>query len=518
MVETASYNPDVLSCLANLSNDEVFTPPDVVNAMLDLLPQELFRSPDTTFLDPVCKTGVFLREIAKRLIEGLADEIPDLQQRVDHVFHRQLFGIAITEMTSLLSRRSVYCSKYPNSRYSVTRFPDVTGNIRFKNIAHTWKDGKCVFCGASEKEYDRDNSLESHAYEFIHHDIHPCHCERSEAIHPNTLQEFLNMKFDVIIGNPPYQMSDGGGGNGISAKPIYQLFVEQSKKLNPSYLTMIIPSRWFAGGKGLNEFRDEMMNDDRIKKIVNYPKSRDCFNGVDIAGGVCYFLWDKKYSGLCEFVSQSEKGISSRLRKLNEFDVLISDNIGVDVVHKVKQIEKKFLDKIVLPRNSFGFTTSVRGVSHSYPDSVRLLSSSGESYIDRSSVSRNQDIIDCYKISIGTLNPDRGGVNNAKDGKMNVTTKIKLLEPGTVVTETYIIVNYFTDKEYATNFVKYLATKFVRYLISLTISSMHIVRTNFQFVPMQDFSKPWTDEELYAKYQLTKEEIAFIESMIRPME
>lgn len=501
---TSTYNPDVLSCIANLSNDEVFTPPEVANAMLDLLPQELFRDPNTTFLDPACKSGVFLREIAKRLLVGLEDQIPDLQQRVDHIFHKQLFGIAITELTSLLGRRSVYCSKYPNSKYSVSRFEDVQGNIRFKNTQHVWKNGKCVFCGASEQEYGaakRGDGLESHAYEFIH---------------TTWPEDIFKMKFDVIIGNPPYQLNTGT--TTAQATPLYDKFVQQAIKLNPRYLSMIIPARWFAGGMGLDKFRENMLHDDRIRRIVDYPNAKDCFEGISIGGGVCYFLWDRDHRGDCLFTNINNGKKNTLERNLSEFPVFVRYNEAVSIIKKVNAKGEGSLAGIISSLSPFGIGSSERGSEHpTKDDDLRLLSSKGYGFISREKISQGKNYIGKWKIAVSKVTSEHAGEPN-KDGQFKVLSKVQLLDPNDVCTFSYFLVGCEDTKETAKNIFSYLSTKFVRFLLLQAVSSINISKDKFQFVPLQDFSRSWTDEELYAKYGLTDEEINFIESMIKPME
>ncbi len=500
-----TYNPDVLSCLANLSNDEVFTPPSVANAMLDLLPQEIFSNPDAKFLDPACKSGVFLREIAKRLLEGLKEKIPDLQERIDHIFKNQLYGIAITELTSLLSRRSVYCSKYPNCKYSVTQFDTPEGNIFFNNTKskHLWINGKCLHCGASRQEYGDEvrEGLEKHAYQFIHNAI------------PGELE---NMKFDVIIGNPPYQLSDGGGGAGKSAMPIYQFFVQQAKKLQPRYLTMIIPSRWFSGGKGLDKFRDDMLNDKHLTKIIDYSDSKNCFpSGVDIPGGICYFLWTKDRESLCTIKNILKDGRESVLeRKLNDFDVLIRYNDAITIVNKVMSKNERYLNSVVLSRKPFGLESNT---PFDEDGEVILRSSKGLGKIKRSKINMGENLIDKWKVIISKVSYEHAGVPD-KDGMMRVLSVLQVLPPNSSCTESYLVVNTFDNENYANNMLSYLKTKFARFLIMQMLASMNMSKSTFAFVPLQDFSKPWTDEELYTKYNLSPDEINFIESMIRPME
>jgi len=501
------YNPDVLTCLANLSNDEVFTPPEVANQMLDLLPQELFRNPDTRFLDPACKSGVFLREIAKRLLTGLERQIPDLQERVDHIFQNQLYGISITELTSLISRRSVYCSKYANSRYSVVSFPTSDGNIRYKRTQHTWRNGKCIFCSASQSEYDRSDELETYAYEFIH------------WVKP---EEIFGMRFDVIISNPPYQLSDGGG-NGASAKPIYQLFVQKAKALNPRYLTMITPSRWFNGGKGLDEFRDEMLHDKRIRIIHDYPEANDCFSGVQIKGGVSYFLWDNDYSGDVTVYTHRGNEVSSPLtRPLLETgnDTFIRFNEAVDILHKVRSFNERSMEELVSTRLPFGFPNTFKGNKTKKLDSDLIIYVSGNdrdvrgttAYVSNVSVTKGREMIPWEKVYIAKAGSGSDSFPHP------ILPKPFYGAPYTVCNESYLVIGPFKNKRECENAMSYIATRLFRFLVLLKKSSQNAAKGVYQFVPVQDFSEPWTDEKLYAKYSITDEEIAFIESLVRPMD
>lgn len=498
MLNNSGYNPDVLSCIANLSSDEVFTPPALVNQMLDLLPDSLWSDPNTRVLDPGCKSGVFLREIAKRLDRGLKEQIPDRQTRINHIFTSQLFGLAITELTALLARRSLYCSKWANGKYSVCDvFENDAGNISFSRIEHTWTDGRCVFCGANQQNYDTGEDLESHAYSFIHTD---------------KPEDIFNMKFDVIIGNPPYQLSDGGFGK--SATPIYNKFVSQAIKLNPKYLIMIIPSRWFAGGKGLDEFRSFMLRDRRISNIVDFEDSSDVFPGVSVAGGICYFLLDRDYDGPCEITNIVGSTKSTSSRDLNEFRTFIRHGQAVPIIRKVLAKEENRMDKQVSSYKPFGLRTYVKPQESG---DIILHWQKGEGPYKRKDITAGVDMIDKWKVICSRSGHEHAG-NPSQEGNRRVLSKTAILPPGTVCTETYLVVGYYEKEIEANNLLSYMHTRFFRFLMSQFMYSHSITKDTFAFIPILDMNIKWSDNELYKRYKLSADDISYIESKIRPME
>ena len=504
---------DILNCLANLSSDEVFTSPELANRMLDMLPQELFRNPDTKFLDPCSKSGVFLREIAKRLMVGLEAQIPDLQQRIDHIMRKQLFGIALTQLTAEMSRRTLYCTKKADGDYSVaTCFKDGQGNLHYMRCEHIWANGKCSQCGANRAQYDRVETIENYAYPFIHKNLN---------------EIFKNMQFDVIIGNPPYQMSDSGAF--ASASPIYHHFVLQSIKLQPRYLVMIIPSRWFAGGKGLDDFRRDMLNDDRITELHDFEKGSDCFPDTRIAGGVCYFRWERDKHDDCDVYCHSGNKITSHLKRPlleKDTDTFIRINEAIPILRKVQTFHEKSFSVIVSGLKPFGLRTDF----FNDPSKYNLPP------IFENPITKGITIIGTYKYKTENryvpanypfpTNAEKIGkykvyVSNVLDNGFDwhrERLKPFLGLPNTVCTETFLCAGYYETKEEAENVISYMNTKFFHLLMFLKKVSHHVVSKVYQFVPLQDFSHPWTDEKLYEKYGLSEDEIAFIESMIKPME
>lgn len=543
-------NPDVLTCIANLSNDEVFTPPEFANQMLDTLTEAWAAANDgayiwadktVTFLDPFTKSGVFLREITSRLTEGLKDEIPDLQERTDHILNRQVFGIGITRLTSLIARRSVYCSKLANGKHSIARsFSSEAGNIWFESLEHTWvgatevietadkhggpiqkgANGKCKYCGASQQALDRGEGLETHAYAFIH----------TDNIKARIAELFGDeMQFDVIIGNPPYQLDDGGYG--ASAVPIYNKFVDQAKALEPRLLSMVIPARWFFGGRGLDAFRKSMLEDRRLRKLVDYPDSRQCFQGVDVAGGICYFLWDRDNEGDCAVVSHHRAEQPSAVtRPLLEpgADVFVRHNESISILKKVMIEETgspvlslplgRRFDQQVSAQKPFGLRTFFRGSDTKAAESdVVVLQSGGRAWASRAAITTGVGLIDKWKVFTSKSSSEHAGQAD-KNGMRRVLSLSGLLPPASVVTETYVLLGSYDTESEAKNCLSYVTTKFFRFLIAARSSAQDLSRSAYSFVPLQDFSEPWSDELLYAKYKLSSEEIAFIESMIRPME
>ena len=504
-------NPDVLTCIANLSNDEVFTPPEFANRMLDTLAEawaadnggaNLWADKSIEFLDPCAKSGVFLREITRRLTEGLAEEIPNLTERVDHILTKQVFGMGITQLTSLLARRSVYCSKHAQGDHSIAKgFASDSGNIWFERTEHTWVNGKCSYCGASQKTLDRGEGLETHAYAFIH----------TSDIKTRVVELFGDdMQFDVIIGNPPYQLDDGGYGT--SAAPIYQLFVEKALDLDPRYAVFVTPSRWMAGGKGLDKYRERMLSDKRLRNIVDYPKLYEGFPGVKIRGGISYFLWDRDHNGPCtvQTIWDGQPTGPAVARYLNAYDILVRRNEAVPILEKVRAKGEPTLDARVSSGKPFGLRTFFHGKAEAkgLKHPVKLFGSQKISWVERTDIPANPDWIDEWKVLMTAVQ----GTSAAVETKF--LSKPIIAEPGTACTETYLVAGHLDGETETNNYAKYLRTRFVRFLVSLRKATQHATRDVYAFVPDLPLDHEWTDAKLYKRYGLTRDEIAFIESQV----
>jgi site-specific DNA-methyltransferase (adenine-specific) len=510
-------NPDVLTCIANLSNDEVFTPPEFANRMLDTLAEawaadhngaNIWADRTVKFLDPCTKSGVFLREITSRLIKGLADEIPNLEERVTQILTRQVFGIGITHLTSLLARRSVYCSKHANGQHSIANgFDSEAGNIWFERVEHAWGNGKCTFCGASQSALDRGAGLETHAYAFIH----------TNNIKTRITELFGDdMQFDVIIGNPPYQLGDGGGGGGASATPIYNLFVEAALSLEPRYAVMITPSRWFSGGKGLDGFRDRMLRDHRFVKLVDFPQLYDVFPGVKIRGGISYWLWGRDHLGGCEVVTMIGNEVVGEpvVRKLDAYDVLVRRNEAVRILEKIAQyrvngLAEPCLGDQVSARKPFGLTNQRgKATTTGIKNPVLVYGNQHTSYLERSAITSNLGWVDQWKVLLVKAH----GTSGRDD--VTILGEPVVAAPGTACTETYLVIGVCTSEAEARHLAAYMRTRFVRFLVSLRKITQNITRDSYRFVPQLPMNRSWTDKDLYERYGITLDQIAFIESLI----
>lgn len=508
-------NPDVLTCIANLSNDEVFTPPEFANRMLDTLAEawatanggaDIWADKTVRFLDPCTKSGVFLREITSRLSRGLADKIPDLKERVNHILTQQVFGIGITHLTSLLARRSLYCSKHANGKHSIAKsFRSDAGNIWFERLEHRWINGKCTYCGASQATYDRGDMMESHAYAFIH----------TDDIKTRIAELFGgNMQFDVIIGNPPYQLGSDGGTRDV---PIYQHFVEQAKKLEPCFLTMVIPSRWMATGLGLSEFRQTMLNDRRLRVLVDYPVANDVFPGIEVKAGVCYFLWDKTYEGDCNVTTiRGGEVVGPVPRNLGEYNVFVRDARATTILRKVESYGESSINSILARDKEFGWTSNFDGFHETklsgdlaiyYIRKVKR----GIGYIAREEVTKSTHLIDTWKVLV----PEAYGAGETVPHQ--ILGKPIISPSPSVCTQSFLFFFVGSEKE-ANSLQSYYTTRFFRFLVSLRKITQHATHSTYAWVPMQPWDREWTDDALYEKYGLTAEEIDYIESVIKPMQ
>ena len=446
--------------------------------------QDVFR-PDAHILEINSKSGLYPLYVAYNIYRCRVEEAKKKYGEVGIGFAKRLWDATIEEnilvvcktpMAKSITKRTL--AGFRDTKVNAQYYPNLIENIteRPEAVVNTFRDGK----------------------------------------HFWKINENTNMKLDAIVGNPPYQVMDGGG-TGSSAIPVYQKFMTLAKKVKPLYISMIMPAKWYTGGKGLDDFREEMLNDKRIAFIADFDDSRELFPTADIAGGICYIGWNSLYKGQCNFVSIKAGIRTSKLRDLSDSSVFIREIGALKIIDKIKGYREANMSSVVYSRNPFGFTSNREGSSNPFPNSLHMFTSKGWTYVDINDVTSNVDIIGKWKTMMSKTGAEHAGQSDS-NGMKRVVSRIAVLAPNEICSESYLILSAFDNKEEAENLVIYMKSRFARFLLSTILLTQNIAKDKFQLIPLQDFSKPWTDAELYAKYGLTEDEIAFIESMIKPME
>ena len=488
---TSDSEEDIFEYIPPQANNQIFTPKRVVRMMIDMLEKEnpgIFNSTTNTFIDLYMKSGMYITEIVRRIFDQTRDQYPSDTACITHILENQVYGFAPSPILDAITKNYIFGF-----------------------------DDDMVISQEHFKEYDtipaaKDGTLKQ---------------EINRLFNP----QGGDMKFTAIIGNPPYQLVDGGG-TGSSAVPIYQYFVEDVKKIEPEHLVMIIPSRWFTGGKGLDSFRESMLNDDRLQVLHDFVNPGDCFPNVSIEGGVCYFLWNKGTHSLCRVYSHSSNGNTLMIeRPLLEkgADVFIRQNEMVSIVRKVMDRHEISFSSIVSPRNPYNFREDFYESKKVQQDLIKVLGIQEKKRaflsFPKSSINRGTDELDKYRLYISKADGAAGSIGFPVPAR--IIGKSEIGNPGTACTETFLRIGPFANKEETLNAQKYMETKFLRALIGAR-KGKNMTQSTYSFAPLQDFSNssdinwsktiPEIDQQLYEKYNLSKDEIKFIEEKVAPME
>lgn len=449
------------------------------------------------------KTGLYPLYLAYTFYRGLKDAkgeeeaatIEGQKALWKEVVEKNIFVICKTKMAKEITRRTL--AGFSEIRLNLHYFTDLIGQVKNKKDKFVKK-----ICN---KRYWK---------------------EESDAEEIKEGKEESMIEWNAIVGNPPYQEMDGGAQ--ASARPLYHRFVEAGVSLNPHFLSLITPARWYAGGKGLDEFRGKMLHDTHIRELHDYQKCEECFPNTSIEGGVSYFLWDREYNKKeCKITNYIDKKATSSIARpllMEDCDIFLRYNDSISIYEKVKKLKEPSFSKLISTRKPFGLPTDYRGKKKEIKgkENVILYETKGVSYIDKDYIVVNRDLIDKHKVYISKAY----GIGSAYPSQ--VINKAFYGKPGTACTETYLAIGAFSSKVEAENAVKYLATQFTRFLVFLRKITQDNTRDTYSFVPLQDFTEggdiDWKapiaeiDKQLYKKYALTDKEKEFIEKMVRPMD